>query len=121
MKRMNAQVVSNPEHTILGAVYALAEATNRLTERVDRLEAALLAAPKGPKVAPKGPKVTISKASPKGKKAPPKVEVETMIEDMTPEEWAIRAKAYKAAKKLGGTYREWNEAGAAAVWAARNA
>ena len=63
-----------------------------------------------------GAKVTVSKASPKGKK-----KVKTMIEDMTSEEWAIRAKAYKAAKKRGGTYQDWNEAGAAAVWAARNA
>lgn len=61
-----------------------------------------------------GAKVTVSKASPKGK-------VVTMIENMTSEEWAIRAKAYKAAKKQGGTYQDWNEAGAAAVWAARNA
>jgi len=68
-----------------------------------------------------GAKVTVSKASPKGKKASPKGKVVTMIENMTSEEWAIRAKAYKAAKKRGGTYQDWNEAGAAAVWAARNA
>jgi len=67
-----------------------------------------------------GASVTVSKASPKGKKASPKGKVATMIPNMTSEEWAIRAKAYKAAKKQGGTYTEWNQAGAAAVWAARN-
>lgn len=57
----------------------------------------------------------------KVKTSSPKKKVETFIENMTNEEWAIRAKAYKAAKAKGGKWADWNEAGAAAVWASRNA
>ena len=100
----------NRAQVAFGSPFTTVEA---LSQQIAQLQAAVAAL--------SGAKVKVSKASPKGKKASPKGKVVTMIPNMTAEEWAIRAKAYKAAKKQGGTYTEWNEAGAAAVWAARNA